>query len=373
MREDEFTRNALEATIRIGVVVLLASWCFQIIHPFVVPIVWGIILAVALYPVYRRVLTLVRERAALAATLVTVAMLLIVAWPTVLLGAVIADNVQMLMERLREGSLIPQPPPSIEAWPVIGPPLAKFWSLASVNLKEALQQFAPQIRGFATWLLAAAAQTGLAILQFVAALVISGVMLAHADGAERIARDIGRKLAGDRGMSLVDLVEATMRSVVRGVLGVALIQALLAGLGLIVAGVPAAGLWTLLCLILAVLQVGVVPIMLPAVIYMFSTSDTMTAVLFLAWSIFVGVIDNILRPIFLGRGVDVPMVVIFMGAIGGLLVSGIIGLFVGAIVLALGYRLFLAWLETEKPSTSWRLEEASLQQMSRREEETRMP
>ncbi|MCB1766576.1 MAG: AI-2E family transporter, partial [Candidatus Competibacteraceae bacterium] len=135
-----------------------------------------------------------------------------------------------------------------------------------------------------------------------------------------------------------------VRSVTRGILGVALIQALLAGLGFMVMGVPGAGLWALLCLLLSVVQIGVIFVNLPIVLYVFSTADPIPAVLFLIWSIFVTLIDNILKPIVLGQGVDVPMAVIFVGAIGGFLSSGIIGLFVGAVVLVLGYKLFLAWL-----------------------------
>jgi predicted PurR-regulated permease PerM len=202
----------------------------------------------------------------------------------------------------------------------------------------------------ASWLLSVVTGTGLAILQFFVAVLIAGVLLAYSTPGYQLAHNIGRRLAGDRGAELADLAEATVRSVARGVLGVALIQSSLAGLGFFIAGIPAAGFWAFLCLILGVIQIGVLPIMIPVVIYVFSITDTMTAVLFLIWSIFVSVIDNILKPLFLGRGLEVPMVVIFMGAIGGMLLSGIIGLFIGAVVLTLGYKLFLAWLDVDQPS-----------------------
>ena len=163
----------------------------------------------------------------------------------------------------------------------------------------------------------------------VAAVIIAGVFLAYSEGAQVLAWRIGRRIGGERGAALVDLGGATMRSVARGVLGVAIIQSSLAGVGYFAVGLPAAGLWTLASLVLAVLQIGVGPVLIGAVIYEFAKSDMLTAILFLAWCIFVSVIDNILRPLLLGRGVDVPLVVIFMGAIGGMLASGIIGLFVG--------------------------------------------
>ena len=143
-----------------------------------------------------------------------------------------------------------------------------------------------------------------------------------------------------------------MCSVSNGILGVALIQSILAGLGFMVAGVPAAGLWALLCLILSIAQIGLFPIVIPIIIYLFYTADTFTAVAFLIWSISVGLLDSILKPILLGRGVKTPMAVIFIGAIGGLLSSGVIGLFIGAVILALGYDLFLLWLSDSSSERS---------------------
>jgi predicted PurR-regulated permease PerM len=177
------------------------------------------------------------------------------------------------------------------------------------------------------------------------AIVIAGVLLAHAEAGTRIAYAIATRFAGERGADFAGLAEATVRSVTRGILGVSIIQSLLAGVGFMVMGIPGAGLWALLCLLLSVVQIGILPITVPIVIYVFSTADTVSAVIFLVWSIFVGTIDNILKPILLGRGVQVPMAVIFIGAIGGFISEGIIGLFVGSVVLVLGYKLFLAWLD----------------------------
>jgi predicted PurR-regulated permease PerM len=350
-QNEAFTNNAMEAAIRIGLVVLWAAWCFQIVRPFVIPIVWGLIIAVAVYPFYAQLSTILKHSHRAAAILVTVGMLIILVWPAVLLGGVLVENVQMLIDRLRDGAItIPPPPPGVETWPFIGESLAKIWSLASVNLQAAVEQFEPQLMVIARWLLSVAAGTGLAILQFVVAVIIAGVLLAHSSAGHHLAHNIGRRLAGERGAGFAELAEATVRSVARGVLGVAVIQSLLAGLGFVVAGIPAAVFLGFLCLILGVVQIGIAPIMIPVVIYVFSINDTVTAILFLIWAIFVGLLDNILKPIFLGRGLAVPMVVIFMGAIGGMLWAGIIGLFIGAVVLALGYKLFLAWLDVVKPS-----------------------
>ncbi len=351
MRNEEFTKNAMEAAIRIGLVVLWAGWCFQILRPFVIPIIWGIIIAVAIYPVYEYLRTLLKDSPRVSSTLVTVGMLVILVWPAVLVGGLLVENVEMVVNHLRDGTLIvPPPPQGLESWPLIGEPLANIWHLASVNIEGALVQVKPQLMMLASWLLSVVTGTGLAILQFFVAVIIAGVLLAYSAAGSHLAHSIGRRLAGDRGDELATLAEATVRNVARGVLGVALIQSLLASVGFFIAGIPAAGFWAFLCLILGVVQIGVLPIMIPVVLYVFSTTDTVTAILFLIWSIFVSVIDNILKPIFMGRGLEVPMVVIFMGAIGGMLLSGIIGLFIGAVVLTLGYKLFLAWLDVDQPS-----------------------
>ena len=350
-RNEEFTKNAVEAAIRIGLVVLWVGWCFLILRPFVIPIVWGLIIAVAIYPVYGSLRTLLHDSPRVSAVLVTAGMLVILVWPAVLLGGILVENGEMVVNHLRDGTLtVPPPPQGLETWPLIGKPLANIWNLASVNIEGAFVQLEPQIRMLASSLLSMVTGTGLAILHFFVAVVIAGVLLAYSASGYQLAHSIGRRLAGDRGTELATLAEATVRSVARGVLGVALIQSLFAGLGFFIAGIPAAGFWAFLCLILGIVQIGVWPVMIPVVIYVFSTQDTLTSVLFLIWSIFVSLLDNILKPIFLGRGLDVPMVVIFMGAIGGLLLSGIIGLFIGAVVLTLGYKLFLAWLEVDPPT-----------------------
>ena len=180
-------------------------------------------------------------------------------------------------------------------------------------------------------------------------IIIAGVLLANTAGGSQAARALARRLAGEQGTKGVELAGATVRSVAQGVLGVALIQSILAGLGCLLVGVPGAGLWALLVLILAVVQLPTILILGPIIVYVFSTTSTIAAVLFAIWSILVGISDAFLKPLLMGRGVDVPMLVIFIGAIGGFMASGIIGLFVGAIILALGYKLIINWLEVDTP------------------------
>jgi predicted PurR-regulated permease PerM len=337
--------TALEAAIRIGLVFLLIALCLQIVRPFIIPIVWGVIIAVAAYPGYQHLLAALGENRRLAATVFTLVALLVLIVPTMMLSGTLVGGVKGVATQLNDGGLsIPMPPPSVKNWPVIGEQVDSFWSLASRNIEAAASQIGPELRTFGKWLLATAAGAGFAILQFIVAIIIAGILMAHADGGYQAARAVTARLAGDQHTDFVALAEQTVRSVARGILGVAIIQSLLAGLGLLVAGVPAAGLWALLCLLLGVAQIGIFVVLIPIIIYLFNTADMVTAVGFLIWSIPVGLIDNVLKPILLARGVKTPMVVIFMGAIGGFLTSGIIGLFVGAVVLALSYEIFMLWL-----------------------------
>ncbi len=348
-KDKAFVNRALEATIRIGLVVLLLAWCFQIVRPFVIPVFWGMIIAVATYPGYSWLETKLGGRNVIAAIVFGILGFVLLIGPMVLLGGTLVDSAQNLAADLSDGSLtLPPPPGRVAHWPVIGESLYGFWELASTNLEEALGQVGPYLKTAGTWLVTMAAGAGLGILQFVFAIIIAGVFLANARGGTIATDAIALRLAGERGPEFADIAQTTVRSVARGILGVALIQSILAGLGFLAVGLPAAGLLALICLLLAVIQIGIFPILIPVVIHVFATSDTVTAVIFAIWCVIVGLTDNILKPFLLGRGAPVPMVVIFVGAIGGFLASGIIGLFVGAVVLSLSYTLFLAWLHEEQ-------------------------
>jgi len=340
-----FVSNAVESAIRIGALLIIGVWCFEIVRPFILPVVWGVIIALAAYAPQRALQRLTGGRPGAAAAILTVVLLVVLVVPTVLLGAVLAENLQVLAERFQAGTLvIPRPPASVADWPLIGPPLAGLWSLASTNLAAAAEQLRPQIEQLLRWLLEVAAGTGLGLLQMLLAVIISGVLLASARSGADFARHLARRLAGSRGPEFADLAGATVRGVARGIIGVAFIQATLAGFGMVLAGVPIAGFWALICLLLAVVQIGVAPVMIGAVIYMFSATATLPALLFLVWAVFVSAIDNILKPLLIGRGLDVPIAIIFVGTIGGMLSSGIVGLFVGPVLLAVAYRLVQAWL-----------------------------
>ena len=348
--DKDYLDRAVEVSVRVGLIILLFALCFFILRPFIPAIAWGIVIAIAADPTYQKLKRAFGGRGTLAAVLFTVVLLLLLIVPTALLAGTLVDGIQNMAARLKQGTLIiPPPPAKVATWPIIGTPVNQLWSLASTNLSDLLKNFAPQIRTAVTGLLSTSLGIALTVLQFVLSILVAGVLLAKAEGAAKATRSVASRLFGDRGPEFHKLIAATIRSVSVGILGVALIQSVFAGLGFLVEGLPSAGLWAVIFLFAAVLQVGVL-VLIPAVIYAFTITSTTKAVVFLIWCVIVAMMDNVLKPILLGRGVGVPIVVIFLGAIGGFIAMGIIGLFVGAIVLSVSYRLFLAWLE--KPAAA---------------------
>ncbi len=342
--ENAYIARAVEASINIGLVALLAAVCLLILAPFVPIVAWGIIIAVASYPVFLK-LQHATGRGGWAVAIWTILLLAVLIVPVVLLAKSTVEGVQSLMDHLDAGTfVVPPPPPNLESWPLVGAPLNRIWSMASNNLTEAVKLLAPQIKTFLPKLLSATAGIGLTVLQFFFSILISGALLAKAQSAAEVTRAFANRLFGERGAEFQNLVGSTIRSVTSGILGVALIQTVLAAIGFLVVGLPGAGLWAVIFLIAAVLQIGIL-VLIPAVIFVFATTTTTVSVVFLIWCAFVGLLDNVLKPMLLGRGASVPTAVVFLGAIGGFVVMGIIGLFVGAIVLSVGYKLILAWIE----------------------------
>ncbi len=343
-----FTR-AREIFIRLTLIAVMGVTCFLLMRPFLNLILASIIIAIGVYPGYRMVTNALGGRANLAAALCTILLLVVMVLPAALLAGTLADGISGIIHQVQEGKLsIPPPPASLESVPLIGPRLNAFWTLCSTNLSEAVSRLGPQIKAAIPGLLAASAGIGGVVLQILIAIVIAGFLLANSKGSGRFAERVFVRIFWQQGAEYKELVSATVRSVTNGILGVAVIQTLFASAGFWMVGLPGAGLWAILFLVAAVLQVGVI-VLIPAVLYVFAADSTTHAVIFLAWCIVVGLMDNVLKPILLGRGSKVPTLVIFIGVLGGFVLMNIMGLFVGAIVLSVGYKLFMAWLGDEVP------------------------
>jgi predicted PurR-regulated permease PerM len=347
--DHSYVARSLEVTIKVGLVLVLVAWCFMILKPFLMITLWGIIIAIAIYPMFSRLKALIGNRGKMAAIFVTIILLGLVLLPIMLFGKSLAEAVGFVKDAFAAGrSLVPPPPDTVKEWPLIGQPLFDLWSHASLNLAEVAKDYQSQLMTGLAWFLSMLTNAGLGVLMFIVSIIISGVFLVFADTAADTTRMIAVRLMGERGIETVANAGLTVRNVARGILGVAFIQAFLAGLGFLVAGIPGAGLWALICFILAIVQIGVGPVVIGVLIYAFLKLSALTAILLLAWCVPLLLIDNVLKPLLLGRGAPVPMLVIFLGAIGGFISFGIIGLFVGAVALSMGFNLFMFWLKNDK-------------------------
>jgi predicted PurR-regulated permease PerM len=348
---EQDTADLVDLAIRLGVLGLLIYWSFVLVQPFLVVVLWSVMLAVAVYPTYEWLAAWIGGRRRLAAALITILGLLITLGPVTWLGLGLVDNIHDLYERIAAGEAsLPPPPAMIKSVPFVGDQIHQLWTLASVNLKAALVNVAPQLKPYGSTLLGAAGSVGMAILGFIASVIITGLLLIQAPALVGGAKAIARRINETRGESFIELAGATIRSVSRGVIGIALLQALLAGVGFIVAGIPAAGLLAFAVLVLAIVQIGGAIVILATIVWSWMTMETSAALLFTAYMMPVNLIDNILRPIVLGRGLKTPMLVILIGVVGGTLAHGIIGLFVGPIVLAVFWELLSAWVEIRSAS-----------------------
>lgn len=338
----------VDTLIRLGVLSLLLMWCFDILKPFVLILIWAVVIAIAIYPVHNFFVKIFRGRKILAVIVLIIFMLSVIIIPSGLIMYSLYEGVNHFRELFNAGEpLIPPPGGSTANWPTIAKPIVDFWQLASDNLQEAIVKYSDQIKEYGAVLLLALAGFSKGIISFIVSIIIAGVLLIYADSSAVVTKKIFGKLVGVHNENFTSIIVQTIRNVVKGILGVAFIQAAMIGVGFFIAGVPFAGLWTILSLILAIVQVGVGPIAILVAIYMFSVSDTTTAVILAIWLGITLLADNVLKPILLGRNAPAPMLVIFLGAIGGFLYNGFIGLFLGAIILTIGYKLFMIWLDTE--------------------------
>jgi predicted PurR-regulated permease PerM len=357
--EKRLARLLLDVLIRAGLVLALAMLCYRVFSPFLVLMVWALVLAITLYPLHQALATRMGGRQGWAATLITVLGVALIVAPTAVLVGSMGDSVNRAIDEVQQNTLqIPPPRPGVAAWPVVGPKVHAAWQLAHDDLPALVKSLQPKIGELAKAALAMVASIGGGILAFVAAFIISGIIMAFGKAGDRASHAIFARIVGvERGDEFTALSVATIRAVAQGVIGIAFIQAILVGLCLLVAGVPLAGVLAVIVLVLGIAQVPALIVTLPAIAYIWMSGayDTGAAVVNSVLLFVAGMADNVLKPLMLGRGVDAPMPVILLGALGGMAAGGIVGLFVGAVLLALGYQIFMGWVAANpeaKPPTS---------------------
>jgi predicted PurR-regulated permease PerM len=336
----------------IGALTLASLWILQ---PFLPALVWAIMIVVTTWPLLLRVQGWLRGRRGLAVTAMTFVMLTVFVVPVA--GSVLTliehvDDIGHWLATLDEVRL-PSPPDWLKQVPIVGARADATWrDLAAAGPEGLAHLLTPYFAKGISWLASEAGGVGKLALQVLLIVLLSAVLYAQGESAARLLRDFARRLAGERGVGAIKLGGQAIRAVALGVVVTALVQTLLAGLGLLAAGVPFAGLLSAVMLLLAVAQIGVVPVMLCAVGWLYWKDQTGIAIALLVWTIFIGTIDNVLRPLLIRQGADLPLLLIFAGVIGGLFAFGLVGLFVGPVILAISYTLLLAWIDQEKGSRS---------------------
>ena len=338
--EKRLVARFLDMFIKFGLILALGSFCFTVFSPFMNMMLWALILAVTLYPLHQRFAARLGGKQGKASTLLVLLGVLLIVAPTVVMVSSLGDSVSSLVDKVNNNTLvIPAPSADIADIPLVGAKLHAVWLKASVDLPSLIVSYKPQLGDLAKKVVGILASMGGGLLGFVFSFIVAGIMMAWGAPGAASADRIAMRITDERkGLALTKLCTSTIRAVAQGVIGVAFIQALLAGIVMMLAGIPA--------LILGIAQVPVILVTAPAIAYMWSTGDHGTAVniIYSVLLIVAGMADNVLKPLLLGRGVDAPMPVVLLGALGGRAASGILGMFIGATLLSIGYRIFMAWV-----------------------------
>ena len=359
--EASTTRNAsepraptrlLDTLIRAGLIVALAMLCYRIFAPFLTLMVWAVILAVTMYPLHQMLAARLRNRQGLSSTVIVVLGIVLIIVPTAVLMSSLGDSVHQLVTKVQDHSIeVPAPRDFVASWPFVGEKIHGAWTRAYEDPRAFVESLQPKLGELAKTVLGFVGGIASGLLQFLAALAIAGIIMAYGQsGGTSSERIFERVIGGGRGAEFTRLCTATIRAVAQGVIGVAFIQAIIVGLVLLIAGVPWAGVLAVVVLVLGIAQIPALLVTLPAIAWIWLRADygTGEAVLYTVLIFVSGMADNILKPLMLGRGVDAPMPVILIGALGGMAAAGILGMFVGATLLALGYQIFMGWVAANR-------------------------
>lgn len=341
----------VQLVIRLALLAMLILWTFLIIKPFIPILTWSAVLAVAFYPVFSWLAKLLGGSPRTAATILTLVMLGIVIGPAAWLGLSAVDGIREIASQIGTGDLaLTAAPEQIKSWPLIGPQLYDLWTLAYTNVRAVLREVTPYMKPLAGIMLSFAGNAGVGTLQFLLSVLVTGFLFPYGPQLASAIRGFLFRIVPEQSEHFLELSGATIRAVSQGVIGVAIIQALLAGIGFKLAGIPSAGLLAVIVLLLSIVQIGPAIVLIPVVIWIWMDKDLTTALPLTMFFVVVGLLDNILKPLVMGRGLTTPTLVILVGVIGGTLAHGIIGLFIGPIILAVAWELAAAWIRIERAS-----------------------
>lgn len=352
-------KDLTDILIRMALIGFLVFMSFKVFSPFMGLMLWALILAVTLFPLHQKLANRLGGKQGRAATIFVLSGVLFLGIPTVMLSGSMAEFVQETYTDFQNDAItIKEPSADVAQWPLVGKKVYDVWQQAAKNLPALLKKIRPQLEQFAKTSLNFAAGMAGGLFQFLFSIIIAGIMLAYGQAGSNSLLKIIKRLAGSRkGGILQTLSTATIRSVAMGVIGVSTIQALLFGVGFIFIDLPGAAVVALLVLVFGIAQLPAIIFTIPTVAYIWWSGDsTLTNVFFTAYFVLTGFTDNVLKPVFLGRGVDAPMPVVLLGALGGMISGGLLGLFVGAVFLSLAYVIFMAWVDDEEVENDERLD-----------------
>lgn len=337
--------NVVFYAIQLLVLAIILIKCFHIIEPFLNILLWGFVIAVTLQPLHEKLSKKLKGNKTVASIAITLTMLILIILPSVWLLLASLEEVKVIRNAIHMDQLnLPAPNESVKEWPLVGEKIYNTWTEASLEKSSFILKHKEDLKPVLLKSISLISSTGKGILIFIGAIIISGIILVYSESITNFFKLFFTKIVGEHGTDMNATIMKTIQNVAKGILGVAFLQSTLVGIGLVIAGVPLAGLWAVLCLILAIVQIGIFPIAIGVIIYIWGSADTTTAVLLTIWIVFLSVIDNILKPILMGKGAPAPMLVVFIGTIGGFIANGFIGLFTGAIILTIVYNLLMKWL-----------------------------
>lgn len=346
--------NILEKRLGWLALALLLGGCLLVVLPFLSAMLWAGILSYSLWPLYCRVLKTLRDRRTLAALVLTLGLVAIILLPVVVVGATLADNIKDISAATKSwlGGGLPAPPEWLAKIPLLGTPAAEFWRGVAADSTKLLAGLKPVLEPVGSLLLKSGIMLGGGLFQLTLSLLITFVLLRHGPVvADRLNHCVGL-IGGERGQHLLFVAGNTVRGVVYGILGTAMLQGLMAGLGLWVAGVPGPGLLAMMVFFLSVVPAGPFMVMFPAALWLFHQGATGWAIFMLIWGLGVGMIDNFVRPWLISQGSVMPFLLILMGVLGGAVAFGFIGVFIGPTLLAVGHRIIGEWVATSRVATA---------------------
>ena len=347
-------RSKLEQNLGWSLLLILLAGCLLVLRPFVSALLWAVVLGVSSWPVYRRLLALLGNRRTLAAFLMTLAMILVILLPFVIVGVTLADNINQLTDAAK--SWIQNGPPAPPDWlakvPVVGPPATEYWQSMVADTSKLWTESQRLIEPASAWLLRGGLALGGGLIQLALSIFVAFFLFRDGIAVSGHLATAVERIAGESGTHLLIVAGKTIRGVVYGILGTALLQAIATGIGLLLAGVPGSALLALLTFFASVIPVvGTGLIWIPAALWLFHQGLAGWGIFMLILGVGVSNIDNFVKPWLISQGSDLPFILIFFGVVGGALTFGFIGVFLGPTLLAVGYRLVAEWISTHRAET----------------------